>query len=139
MRKLIISLAAATAALAVASPASAQYYGGQSYGYGQRSNDWGAVRTLQRRLNNVERSLGGVRPEQAYRIQAEANALERRLQIAARNGFNPYEAHDLDLRVNQLELRLQRAAGYGRYRGNDYNDYDRGHGRGHGGRDRDDD
>jgi hypothetical protein len=34
MRKLLISVAAAGAALVVASPASAQYYGGQPYGYG---------------------------------------------------------------------------------------------------------
>ena len=34
MRKLMISLAAAGAAIAVATPAAAQYYPGQPYGYG---------------------------------------------------------------------------------------------------------
>ena len=72
MRKLIISLAAAGAALAFASPAAAQYYpqqnygyGGQNYGYGQQygygyngygQNNYGQVRALQVRIDNGSRS-----------------------------------------------------------------------------------
>jgi hypothetical protein len=124
MRTLILSLAAAAATFAVASPASAQYYR-QSYRGGYGYNNYGDVGGLQRRLGNVMRSLDGVRPDQANQLAREANYLERRLRIAGRNGLNPYEAHDLDVRIGQLERQLQYASrySYGRYRGNGYNSY----------------
>jgi hypothetical protein len=141
MRKVLLSLAAAGTALIIASPAAAQYYPqqrgapyGNAYGYnGYRNgnyNNYGAVRTLQSRLNNVMRSLGGVRPDRAEQIRGEAFQLDRRLRMAARNGLNPYEAQNLDRQVNRLELQLQYASnrgyrrdGYGNYNG--YNGYDR--------------
>ena len=140
MRKVLLSLAAAGTALVIAAPAAAQYYPqrgapyGNAYGYngyGNGYNDYGAVRTLQNRLNNVMRSLGGVRPDRAEQIRAEAFQIDRRLRMAARNGLNPYEAQRLDQQVNQLERRLQYASnrGYGRNNGynqyNGYNGYDR--------------
>ena len=66
MRKMILSLAAAGAALVAASPAAAQYYpqpqpvpygyNGYGNGYGF-NNNWGQVRALQMRVDNVERQI----------------------------------------------------------------------------------
>lgn len=150
MRKVLISLAAAAGTLVIAAPAAAQYYGqpqgyGQRYGYGYGQNrgysNWGAVNTLQRRIDNVERSLGGVRRDQVGRIAAEANALERRLHFAERNGLSRHEAHALDVEVGRLEQHLGWASvnrGYDRHDRYDRYD-DRGDHRGHGRWERDDD
>ena len=123
MRKLVLGLAGAASALVIAAPAGAQYYPrayGYDRGYGAGYNSFGDFGSLQRRLYNVERSLDGVPPQAAYQLHAEANALERRLRFAARNGLNPYEAHELDVRIGQLErrqLQFSRNWGYG------YNNY----------------
>ena len=138
MRNLVLGLAAAASAVAIATPATAQYYP-REYGYGRdyggRTAAYGDFGALQRRLYNVQRSLDGVPPRAAYRLNAEAAALQRQLQMASRNDLNPYEAHNLDVRIGQLERRLQsvsnRGYGYNRY------SYDRYRGERH--RDRDDD
>jgi hypothetical protein len=60
MRKVLISLAAAAATLAVAAPASAQVYGaprynapyGNAYGYG-----YGNIRALQMRVDAIQRQI----------------------------------------------------------------------------------
>jgi len=139
MRKLMISLAAAGAALAIATPAAAQYYPGQygapygnAYGY---NNNWGQVRSLQVRINAVERQINAldrrdrIRDRSADRLRDEANSIERRLRHAARDGLNPYEAQDLQVRIARLEQRVQYslARGYGRYGYNNggYSDRDR--------------
>ena len=88
--------------------------------YGARYNNYGDFGSLQRRLYNVERSLDGVPPQAAYQLSAEANALERQLRMASRNGLNPYEAHELDVRIGQLE---QRQLAFSRNRGYGYNNY----------------
>jgi len=130
MRKVLISLAAAGAALAIATPAAAQYYPGQygapygnAYGY---NNNWGQVRSLQVRINAVERQINvldrrdRIRDRSADRLRDEANSIERRLRHAARDGLNPYEARDIQVRIARLEQRVQYslARGYGR---NGYN------------------
>jgi len=127
MRKVLISLAAAGAALAIATPAAAQYYPGQygapygnAYGY---NNNWGQVRSLQVRINAVERQINmldrrdRIRDRSADRLRDEANSIERRLRHAARDGLNPYEARDIQVRIARLEQRVQYslARGYGRY------------------------
>jgi len=148
MRKLMISLAAAGAALAIATPAAAQYYPGQygapygnAYGY---NNNWGQVRSLQVRINAVERQINvldrrdRIRDRSADRLRDEANSIERRLRHAARDGLNPYEAQDLQVRIARLEQRVQYslARGYGRYGyNNGYNGY--GNNGGYSDRDRD--
>ena len=160
MRKLLISLAAAGAALVVASPATAQYYGGQQYGqgygYNGYGNNYGSVRALQARIDAVQWQIkrldryNGIGDRQADRLREESRGIERRLHQAGRYGLNPYEAQDIQVRIARLEQRVQYASSnrYGRYgRGYDghgYNgdydrhDHDRDHDRGHYG-DRDDD
>jgi len=127
MRKVLISLAAAGAALAIATPAAAQYYPGQygapygnAYGY---NNNWGQVRSLQVRINAVERQINmldrrdRIRDRSADRLRDEANNIERRLRHAARDGMSPWEAQDIQVRIARLEQRVQYslARGYGRY------------------------
>jgi opacity protein-like surface antigen len=138
MRKIILSLAAAGAAVVAASPAAAQYvpqpqpygYGAQPYGNGYGQNNWGQVRALQARLNNVERQINRldrndrIRNRSADRLRDEANKIERRLRERARGGLDPREAGDLQFRIARLEQRVQQALanGYGRY-GNGYSGY----------------
>src|SRR6266404_5980762 len=101
MRKFVFALAAAGSAIAVATPASAQYFPQSSpygYGYSNRID----TSDLQRRLYNVRRSLVSVRPDQAYQLNAEASTLQQRLRFAARSG-NPYEVQAISDRVYRLE------------------------------------
>lgn len=131
MRKMILSLAAAGAALVAASPAAAQYYPQPQpapYGYNGYNNGWGMVRSLQVRIDNVERQINRldrrdrIRDRSADRLRDEANDIERRLHRVGRNGLNPYEARNIEYRIARLEQRVQYAMndGYGRYgRGDD--------------------
>jgi hypothetical protein len=154
MRKFVLGALAAGAGIAVATPAVAQYY--QPYGYGRSgygyngsgyNNAWAQTSGLERRLQNVMRSLDGVRPDRAQQIRAEAYNIDRQLRYSMRNGLSPYEAHAIDVRIGRLEQRLQYASGYGRgrygysgyngYNGsNGYNSYNGEYG--HRDRDRDD-
>ena len=152
MRKMILSLAAAGAALIAASPAAAQYYpqpqpapygyNGYNNGYGNNGygfqNNWGQVRALQARIDNVERQINRldrrdrIGDRSADRLRDEANRIERRLHERARGGLDPREMYDIQARIARLEQRVQYslANGYGR-------DGDRDDRWGH--RDRDDD
>ena len=140
---------AALALSAAATTADAQYYyqpygyGGSGYGYnGYGYNQgWGQTSGLERRLQNVMRSLDGVRPDRAQQIRAEAYNIDRQLRYSMRNGLNPYEAHTIDVRIGRLEQSLQYASGYGRgrYGYNGYNGDNRYNGEyRHRDRDRDD-
>ena len=142
MRKLLISLAAAGSALAFASPAAAQNYYpgypgygapyGNAYGY---NNNWGQVRSLQVRIDAVERQINQldrrdrIRDRTADRLRDEANRIEHRLHRAARYGLNPYEAQDINVRIARLEQQVRyslsyRGGRYGNYGyGNGYNGY----------------
>jgi hypothetical protein len=145
MKKLVLALVGAGSALAFAAPAAAQYYPapqvyggpyGNAYGYGY--GNWGQVRALQARIDNVERQIrmldrrDRIRDDRADRLRDEANDIERRLHRAARNGLNPYEANEINVRIARLEQRVQysvasrygRYGGYGNY-GGGYSDRDR--------------
>ena len=115
MRKIILPLIAAGAALAVATPAAAQYYPGRpapapAYGYG---HGFGQVRALQVRIDNVERQINRldrrdrIGDHSADRLRDEANRIEDRLHRATRGGLNPNEARDIEYRIQRLEQRVQ--------------------------------
>ncbi len=119
MRKIVLSLAAAGAALVSVSPANAQYYPsaqpapyGYNNGYGFRGN-WGQVRALQVRIDNIERQINRldrrdvIRGRTADRLRDEANRIEDRLHDRARGGLNPREAGDIEIRIQRLEQRVQ--------------------------------
>jgi hypothetical protein len=134
MRKFVLSIAAAGAAVVAASPAAAQFYPqpqaapyGNAYGY---NNGWGQARALQVRLDQIERQIARldrrdrIGDRSANRLRDEANSIERRLHRAARNGLNPYEANDLQTRIARLEQRVQYSlANRNGYRSAGYNGY----------------
>lgn len=119
MRKIILPLIAAGAALAVAAPAMAQPYPAPGYGYG-----YGQARALQVRIDNIERQIDRldrrdrIRDRSADRLRDEANRIEDRLHRATRGGLNPREAQGIEYRIQRLEQRVQFAMNnrYGRYR-----------------------
>ena len=141
MRKIALSLVAAGAALVAASPAAAQYYPAPQpapYGYGYGNNDYsynnyGQVRALQVRIDNIERQIGRldrrdrIGDRSADRLRDEANRIERRLHDRARGGLSPREAGEIQYRIQRLEQRLQLALND---RGGRYGDrWDRDHDR----------
>lgn len=146
MRKVLISLAAAGAALVVAAPASAQYYGGQPNGYpgngygqgygynGGRYGNFGQVRALQAQVNALQQRIrmldrrNIIRDDSADRMRRDADRIEDRLRRVSRNGLSPYEASDIQGRLAQLEQRVQYATAYrggrDRYDRDDRRDHD---------------
>jgi len=146
MRKIVLSIAAAVAALIAASPAAAQYYPqpqpyGYNNGYGNGYNNgyngygngfqgnWGQVRALQARIDNVERQINRldrrdrIGGRSADRLRDEANRIEDRLHRSARNGLNPYEMREIQVRIARLEQRVQYSLANG-YGGNGYGNRD---------------
>ena len=140
MRKILLTVAAAASALAVAAPASAQWgpvapvpYG-NAYGY--NNYNWGHVRSLQARIDNLQRRIhrldnrDRISEREARRLREDARQLEWRLRTASRNGLHPVEAQRLEYRLVRLEQRLMRDAWDGRrwgqsQWGNGYYDRDR--------------
>lgn len=142
MRKVLISAAATVSALAFAAPAAAQYYpappppqaygnygnGYNGYGY---NNGYGGVRSLQVRIDNLQRQINRLDRQDrmsersADRLRAESAGLERRLRAAARYGLNPREANEINLRIARLEERVRHNSVSNRngYAYNGYNGY----------------
>ena len=132
MRKFLISAALAASTFVAAAPAAAQYYPSQPQGYGYGYNNYGQVRRLQARVDNVQRQINNLdrhnilSNREASRLRNDSRDVERRLHYAARNGLNGWEAQDIDRRIGRLEYRVQREARdgnrYGYYQsGYDYN------------------
>jgi len=111
MRKLLFSVAIATATLA-AVPAAAQYRD-QNAGWNQRGPGRPAVNNLLRQLNQVDQRVNQslqrrmISPREAISLRREANQIRVRLNIAARNGLNGREFANLQVRVNRLEQRVR--------------------------------
>ncbi|MFL6723424.1 MAG: hypothetical protein ACJ8E4_04635 [Sphingomicrobium sp.] len=136
MRKYLISAALAASTLVAAAPAAAQYYPQQPQGYGYGYNNYGQVRRLQVRVDNLQRQISNLdrhnilSEREASRLRGESRDVERRLHYAARNGLSGWESNDIERRVYRLETRIQREARDGnRYRGSydqaGWNDRDR--------------
>ena len=118
MRKILMSLAAAGTAFAFAAPASAQYPGSQPYGYGAPYgnaygyNNYGQVRSLQVRVNALQRQIDQLRNRrmitrnEANGLRNDARDLERRLYAASRNGLNYNEVRNIEYRIARLEQRI---------------------------------
>ena len=116
MRKVLISLAAAGAALAVASPASAQYYGGQPYGYGYNGygQGYGNRAQLQRELQQIRFQAdnfarqGRLTPREARDLYGDIAATERRLYRAD----DPRDLGNVRERITRLRYEVRRYADY---------------------------
>ena len=139
MRKVILSVLAAASALAVASPAAAQYYPAPQPGYGYNNgyngygyNNYGQVRSMQVRIDRIQQriqradSRDRISQREARTLWNASREIERSLHYAARNGLNPREASALNYRIQRLEQRFWRYANDGNRWGNDnrwgYND-----------------
>ena len=116
MRKIVLSVAAAGAAVLAASPASAQYYPrpqpaayGNAYGY----NGYGMAQSLQVRIDNIQRQINRldrrdrIGENSADRLRDEARDIERRLHRRSRGGLDNREAGEVAYRVQRLEQRVQ--------------------------------
>ena len=161
MRKVLISLAVTASALAVASPASAQYYpqpqqpapygygqpgyGGPGYGYNR-----GHVRALQARIDQVQRQISHlarfrmISPREYRDLRGDSRDIERRLRREARDGsgLNPREVYGLERRIVRLEQKIARDVRDGRrwgYRWDNTHERDRDRWDRNGRWDRDDD
>jgi hypothetical protein len=156
MRKVIISLAAAGAAFAIATPAAAQYYPappapgygyGAPYGNAYGYNNRGQVRSMQVRVDRLQRDLRrlaqvrAISPNEFRNRNEDARDIERRLRRDARDGrgLNGQEIYQLERRIARLEQRIARDVRDGRLTGfGNYNNYGQNYGQNYGyDRDRD--
>jgi Spy/CpxP family protein refolding chaperone len=138
MRKMILTAAAAVSALAIAAPAAAQWAPAPppppGYGYGQQgyNHDYGQVRALQVRLNQIERQIDRLdrrdrlSNREADRLRREANRIERQLRVFAYNGLDRREHREISIRIARLEQNVRYQANDGnRYGRNTWQDRDR--------------
>ena len=113
MRKLLISVALATATIA-AVPAAAQYHGGHARpGWHQNGPSRAAINNLVRDLNQAQNRIARsqqrriISPREAMSLRREAAQIRQRLNFAARGGISGREFAQLRLRVNRLEQRVR--------------------------------
>ena len=111
MRKILVSVALATATLA-AVPAAAQYNHHDNSGW-HRGPDRRAVRNLLAQLDHVEQRIdrsarrGIISPREAFGLRREANQIRARLSRSGRDGLSGREFANLQVQVNRLEQRLR--------------------------------
>lgn len=134
MRTLTITLVAATAAIGLAAPASAQYYpqpayGQPAYGYGYAQPAYGQqgswlynfrdqryARMMQDRVQRIRhdiRQMASMRllSRGEYRsLDSQARSLQDRIWRFSRQGVRYDEARRLDRQVRRLEERVIREA-----------------------------
>ena len=134
MRKFVIAAALAASALTAAAPAAAQYYPPQQgYNNGYGYNNYGQVRRLHARIDQLQRQISNLdrrdilSEREARRLRNESNQLEQRLRYASRNGLNGREIYNVERGIQNLEIRIQREARDGNGRRGDgdrwsYND-----------------
>ena len=124
MRKVLISLAAAAATLAVAAPASAQWAQprvpyGNANGYGA---NYGQVRALQARIDQIQRQitfLAQRRMITRYEYDSlirQSGQVEGNLRHNGRDGrgLNQREFYNTQLQIARLEQNVQRQVRDGR-------------------------
>ena len=106
MRKFFIAAAVAASALTATAPAAAQW--GQPQGNAYGYNNYGQVRRLDARIDNLQRQISHLdrrnilSNREAARLRAESNQLERRLRYSARNGLSPREGNEIERGIYRL-------------------------------------
>jgi hypothetical protein len=115
MRKLLVSVALVTAALASV-PAAAQSHGDRGRPvWNQQGPGRAAVNDLIGDLNRAEGQIDraarqrrdGISPREAAGLHREASQIRLRLNFALRGGVSNREFGDLRARVNRLEQRVR--------------------------------
>lgn len=125
MRTVLITLAAAASALAVATPAAAQYFP-QPQGYAHGYDNRGQAHRLSVRIDNIQRQIhrldrrNVLSNREARRLRNESLQIEQRLRYMRQNGLHPRERYDIERRIAWLEQRLWRDARDGNRWSNDY-------------------
>lgn len=123
MRKYLISIAAAASTVAIAAPASAQWFPPQPPGYAYgHANNFGLARALQVRVDRMERDIARLAynrmiSRSEYRnLRAEAREVERSLRRDARDGYglSQREAYNAERRIARLEYKIARDVRDGR-------------------------
>ena len=126
MRNFLISAAVAATALAVATPAAAQYYPqarqGYAWGYGHNYNAYGHARSLRARVDHLQREihrLGQYRMitrNEHRNLQRDAREIEHRLRRDVRDGrgLNVNEMYNTERRIARLEQKIARDVRDGR-------------------------
>jgi hypothetical protein len=101
MRKVLITLAIASATV-VASPSVAQ-----RYGYGHQGGQ--IQREINQLENRIDRSFrnGRISRREAASLQREANGLQRDYYRFARNGLDRGEYRNLQVRIDRIQARLR--------------------------------
>ena len=131
MKKIVISLVAATALAGAVTPAMASPHGGYGGGYGGgRDGGYGGgyeapvsqAQELEFRINRSERR-GAISHREADRLRYDLRLVERLSWQYRRDGLTRWERADLDRRFNMIQASL-------RYERND-RDYGYGYGGGH--------
>jgi hypothetical protein len=132
MRKFLISIATAASVLAIATPASAQYYGGgygynnnngyDNYGYGRHRGGYDSrelIAANRQRMARIEYQIrtleaqGRLSRGEAARLECTAAQFRRELNVIARNGMTGNEGAIFDARADRLGQEVQTRAGYG--------------------------
>ena len=137
MRQFLVSAVLLASTIAVAAPAAAQWAPPAPQGYAYGYNNYGQVRRLEARVDNIRREIRQLdrrnilSDREARRLSDEARELDRRINMLARNGFNARDRYEIERRIARLEMRIRREAtdgnrrlGYGGY-GDNYRDRDR--------------
>lgn len=119
MRKLLFTVAIATATIATAVPAAAQHRGDHDRGDRGRA-EWNRGGPTRPQINNLLQDLRQaenriaraqqrriISPREAVSLRREANQIRMQLNRAARNGINNREFGQLRVRVNRLEQRVR--------------------------------
>jgi hypothetical protein len=137
MRKFLIPLAAAASAVAVAAPASAQYYGGSpgndygryeygrgydQYGYGDNRGGYESRRLIavnRERMARIHGEIesaaarGRLNSREAANLHRRASQFDRELAMLARGGMTGQEGAMFDARADRLAQDVRARAGYG--------------------------
>ena len=123
MRTALLTMAAAVSALAVATPASAQYFPvSRGYIYHPLPYNYGHARALKARLDYVQREIRRlahfrmISPSEYHNLMRDSREIEYRLIRNARDGFglSPQEAYATEWRMVRLEQRIARDVRDGR-------------------------
>ncbi|HEX8379440.1 MAG TPA: hypothetical protein VF619_02685, partial [Allosphingosinicella sp.] len=125
MNKTLLIALAATSAITVAAPASAQSGGYGGNGYGANSNVEMRSDQLQMRLQAGVRS-GAITRAEAMPLREQLRQLTRLEAVYAQGGISGRERADLQHRINSLRqgIRMAERSGDSRY-GRDDDRYDR--------------